>query len=142
MAYDRRIRGIERLVPLAKVVEAGPDGRCKRPVSLMLGHLLPTCLQPFEHRHRPCNCRFGFTRESMLCLGDFLPHGDMKGLIHRMAMGTQTHPQDLVDQPQLFPFCIRYLELQVLAAIREFGDFVAVICKEDEGLDRLEQRIG
>lgn len=47
-----------------------------------------------------------------------------------------------MDQLQLCPFRIRNLELQVLAAIREFGDTVAVIRKIDETLNSLEQIVG
>ena len=75
VAHDIRIRDIELLVPFAKIVKADPDGGCKRPVSFMLGHLFPTCLQPFECGYCPCDSRFAFTRESMLCLGDFLLRG-------------------------------------------------------------------
>ena len=54
MAYDIRIRGVERPVPLEKIDKAGLDGRCERSVSAMLGHLLPTCLQPFKIHHKSC----------------------------------------------------------------------------------------
>ena len=142
MAYDMRIRGIELLVPLAKIVKAGPDGGCKRPVSFMLGHLLPTCLQPFECAHCLGDGRFGFTREIMLCVGDFLLHVGIEGLISQQHdNGTHTHLQDLMEQLQSHPFRIRKLELRVLAAIREFGDTVAFIREIDEVLNSLEQTV-
>jgi hypothetical protein len=61
VAYDIRIRGVEVSVPLAKIGKAGPDGGCERSVSAMPGHLLPTCLQPFEIHHKPC-ILFSFIR--------------------------------------------------------------------------------
>jgi hypothetical protein len=54
-----------------------------------------------------------------------------------MAMGTRTHLQDIVDQLQLFPFRTRDLKLRVSAAMREFGDIVAVIGKKDEVVNGL-----
>jgi hypothetical protein len=61
VAYDIRIRGVERPVPLEKIDKAGLDGRCERSVSAMLGHLLPTYLQPFEIHRKSC-IPFSFTK--------------------------------------------------------------------------------
>src|SRR5690349_16014049 len=66
LAYDICIRDVELLVPLVKAVNAGPDCGCKRPVSLILGHLLPARLHPFECVQRPGDSRIGFAREIIL----------------------------------------------------------------------------
>ena len=64
-----------------------------------------------------------------------------KGLISMTMDGAHTNLQRLMDQLQLCSFCIRNLKLLVVAAIGEFGDTVAAICKIDEVLNSLEQTV-